>query len=288
MTYRVAITLTAPTSRTQASSAYAVIAPGDTAPFVYAACLFGDADGARAELEARAAIARHAARRGLAAPAAPIAVTRVVLAATAVPASSPSQRALVALTDELDALSARVKQGFPDEVTCRRGCDSCCHQQVGISRVEAERVVRAIDALAPAARAVLAATVRHATTGDEPPDVCGALGADGGCQVYEGRPVVCRSHGLVYGYTTETTRGETVPGFARSCGLNFRHDAPVPLLRLKPPARTDTSYVHDSDAGAERLRLIDLAFIAELGVATSPVLDRSITLNSLFRRIFDQ
>jgi uncharacterized protein len=281
--YRIAITLTAPGSRVQASSSYAVFAPGDDAPIAYAACVFGDADGARAEAEGRAAVERHAARCGRAA--ASIAIERTAIHAKPIDAPSPAMHQLVVLTDELDALSARVKQRYPDEVTCRKGCDACCHQQVGISRVEAERVAAAIDALAPAARAALAATVRRATTGAPPPDVCGALDDDGGCQIYDGRPVVCRSHGLIYAYRTPTARGPSEPGYARSCALNFRTDAPVPLLRTKPPARDDRSYVHDSDAGSARLLAIDGAFVDELGLAAAPALDRSITLNALFLRL---
>lgn len=189
---------------------------------------------------------------------------------------SDAARALVVFTDELDLLAARVKQGFPDEVTCRKGCQDCCHQQVAVMPVEAARIATLIATLAPDARAALAATVRRATTGDDPPDVCGALDDDGGCQIYAGRPVVCRTHGLIYAYRTPRALG-----FARSCALNFRHDAPVPLLRLKPPARDDLSYVHDSDAGSDRLRAIDRAFANE----HPPEGDAPATLNQLFIRL---
>ncbi len=177
-----------------------------------------------------------------------------------------------------------MKQTYPDEVACRQGCDDCCHQQVELSGVEAERVTRTIAALAPAARAALAETVRRATTstdGAGPPDVCGALDDDGGCQIYDGRPVVCRSHGLLYGYRAPTPRGLAAPAYARSCGLNFRRDAPVPLLRLAHPTRRDDSLVHDSDAGSARLRAIDRGFADERGAAIAP----RITLNQLFVRL---
>lgn len=186
---------------------------------------------------------------------------------------------LHALTAALDALSARVQQAFPDEVTCRRGCDDCCHQQVSMSEVEAARVAETVAALAPAARAALTAGVARATAIDGP-DVCGALDDDGGCRIYDGRPVVCRSHGLIYGY-----RERGASGFARSCALNFRHDAPVPLLRVKPRAPEDASLTHDSDASAKRLREIDTRFRAAHRIGAAPDPARAMTLNELFARL---
>lgn len=185
---------------------------------------------------------------------------------------SEALRALAALTDQLDALQARVKAAYPREVECRAGCSSCCHQEVALSAVEAARLAEAVAALDEAARARLAATVARGRV-----EVCGALDDDGACQVYAGRPVVCRSHGLIYTY--RPPRGGA-PDHARSCGLNFRGDAPVPLLRLRSPRRSDPSLTHDSDRNAERLAAIDRAYAAETGVAGAPT-----TINAVLRRL---
>lgn len=288
--YRLVITVTAADAAAQATSSWAVYAPGQDVPFAYAAGVFGDADGAVAEAEGRAAAGRHARRRdedaaaeAAAEVAAEVTVERRRIAARPVDAAtSPALAALAALTDELDALQARAKAGFPDDVACQRGCAGCCHQHVGISRVEAARVEATIAGLAPEARAALAGTIARATAEDRGEgDVCGALDAEGGCQIYGGRPVVCRSHGLVYWRRAPAALLE----FNRSCHLNYRGASPVPLLRVRLPVVTDVSMVYEVDAWAGRLRAIDGAYAAELGVDGSPVLDRSIRLNDLLARL---
>lgn len=301
MSYRLAIVLIAPDVPSQATAAWTLWMDGVDFALAHEARIVGDDGGMIAERAGRAAAARHAARaagRGRdeeagdeaeldvsALPAVEVAVTRTVLAAHAVDiASSPAQAALAALTDELDALQAAAKASFPDDVACRRGCDLCCHQQVGLSRVEAARIEATIAALAPAARAALIATVTRATgaDGDEPPpDVCGALDASGGCQIYGGRPVVCRSHGLVY------WRRSLAPPltFNRSCHLNYRATAPVPLLQIRRPPATDTEKVYDVETWAARLHAIDAAFAAELGLDAPPSLDRTIRINDLLVRL---
>lgn len=294
--YRLDIVLTAPGVPSQATSAWALRADGDEAVCAYEARIVGDDDGARAEQAGRAAAARHAARRAgldlddedapVSPPPVEVAVARTRIEARAVDAAaSPAVRDLAALTDELDALQAAAKAAFPDDVACRRGCDACCHQQVGLSRVEAARVEAAIAALSPEARDALARTVARATgtDGDQPPpDVCGALDADGGCQIYGGRPVVCRSHGLVY------WRRSLAPPltFNRSCQLNYRATGPVPLLQIRRPPATDEGKTYDVETWAARLHAIDAAFAAELGLDAPAGLDRSMRLNDLLARLF--
>ncbi len=256
--YRLAITRIAPASPAQASSAYRLFAPGVEIPVAFAACLFGDADGARAEAEGRAAAARHAR-----APAMVEVEWSTIDAADHAPMALI---ALAALTADLDALQARVKAAYPTEVTCRRGCDACCHQRVGVSRVEAARVAATIAALSPAARTALAATAARST------DACGALDADGGCQIYAGRPVVCRSHGLVHGPTT-TSPGRSLPVLQRTCALNFG---------AAMPAAAD---VYDPDLWSERLFAIDAAFSDEVGVGAAPAVGRALALDEVLARL---
>lgn len=89
------------------------------------------------------------------------------------------------------------------EVECARGCSFCCHQQVRVSAPEAIALADALREAFPAEwlaqlRALLAqrvatiagfAGVREHIAASLP---CAFLGHDGGCAVYEWRPLVCR------------------------------------------------------------------------------------------------
>jgi Fe-S-cluster containining protein len=174
-----------------------------------------------------------------------------------------AQAALAALTDELDALQAAVKAAYPGELTCHRGCDSCCHQLVGVSRVEAARVAAAVAALPAEARAALVETATRAAALDRPR--CGALDDGGGCQIYDGRPMVCRSHGLVYA-TPNLSRGRSLPVLQSSCRLNFNG------------ALAEAPLVYDFAAWSERLLAVDDAFAEEVGLGADVTVARSIAL----------
>ena len=64
---------------------------------------------------------------------------------------------------------------------CQTGCSDCCHVRLTVTNVEAAAI-----------RAHLAG--RSITIGTDP-DRCAALDPAGRCQIYDARPVVCRSHG---------------------------------------------------------------------------------------------
>ncbi|MFT3821849.1 MAG: YkgJ family cysteine cluster protein [Rubrivivax sp.] len=84
-----------------------------------------------------------------------------------------------------DTLSAH-REPF---VACRKGCAACCHMNVTITAVEAERLARASGRR----KASLVSTVHHAPTEfDGRP--CPFLDGQGVCSVYEDRPLSCRKH----------------------------------------------------------------------------------------------
>jgi Fe-S-cluster containining protein len=265
--YRLVITLVAPGTATQGSAwrAYAVDA---AVPFASAACVWGDETGERAESEGRAAIERHVAATGVNAE---VEVVRERREATGDGAAALAR--LAALTDELDAVQAAARDAYPAEVSCKRGCDSCCHQQVGVSRVEAARLAAAVAALSGEARAALQASVARAAALDRPR--CGALDDGGGCQLYGARPVVCRSHGLVY-VTYRRTRGSSLPVLHRSCSLNYNGQMPAA-----------DAQVYDFAAWRERLMAIDEAFAEETGVGADLAVGPSIALAEVLAAIVD-
>ena len=270
--YRLTITRIAPALPAQASSSYRLLAPGDALPVAFAACLFGDGDGRRAEREGRAAAARHA--RGPA---------EVEVTSTTVGGGQPDPGAaaaiasalaeLAALTAEVDALAARVRAAYPDQVACRRGCDACCRQPVGVSRIEAARLAAAAAARPAAARAALAATVAGATAARAAGDdgaPCGALAADGACQLYADRPLVCRSHGLVHALppaaAPRPASGRSLPVLERSCTLNFGGALPA------------VEHAYDAEAWSQRLLAADAALAAALDLAAAPAIGRGLAL----------
>lgn len=84
-------------------------------------------------------------------------------------------------------------------ITCHAGCDSCCNRE-SVTALEAEVILRHIektglDALAPE------------------PGRCIFL-AEGRCTVYDARPLICRTHGLLL-WTKSENR------LYRSCTLNY-------------------------------------------------------------------
>lgn len=276
--YRLEILLTRFPSGTRAWSSYLLFVPGADEPYVYTARIEDDLDGAKALAEARGCAERHAKRRDGSTPTVELATTYTRLDATREPSDAPAAiAALAALTDELDALAARVKAQFAADIQCKRGCDMCCHQQVGISRVEAARVEAHIAGMPAAARAALVATMETAV------GKCGALDAEGGCQIYDGRPVVCRSHGLVYWNRTPSLTAWHE--FNRSCLLNYQADAPVPLIRLKPTREPDVESTYDYDTWKERIFAVEQAYADEVGAGPTPQLDRTIRLAEVLGRI---
>lgn len=276
--YRLEITVTRFPARARSWSSYLLFAPGADEPFIYTAYLDGDGDGARAVAEATGCADRHAKRRDPTVTRAELATTWVEVEATRDPTDAPvALAALAALTDALDELAATVRARFAADVKCQKGCDQCCHQQVGISRVEAARVEAHVASMSAPARAALAATVATAQ------GKCGALDADGGCQIYAGRPVVCRSHGLVY--WNQTPSLTAMYEFNRSCLLNYQADAPVPLVRVKPARPPDVAYVYDYDGWNARILAIDRGYAEELGLGATPSLDRTIRLGDVLARV---
>lgn len=263
--YRLVIVELAPGDPVQASSSYQAFAPGEATPFAYAACLWGDDGGERAEAEGRAAVAGHAAGAGASPELEVVRERREIHGGGAA-----ALRALAGLTDELEALQAAAREAFPDEVSCKRGCDACCHQRVGVSRVEAVRVAAAVAALDDAARAALFATIARVAARPASRPRCGALDDDGGCQIYGERPVVCRSHGLVY---VMRRRPGALPVRQRSCSLNYNGGMPT------------GAEMYDTEAWGERVQAIDDAYADDVGLDAASSAGRSIALADVLARL---
>ncbi len=90
---------------------------------------------------------------------------------------------LQTLHDEVERETVRLHVLHGDRLECRRGCSSCCTDDLTIWDVEAEPIRRQHAEL-------LATGEPHAAGG------CAFLDAEGGCRIYAERPYVCRTQGL--------------------------------------------------------------------------------------------
>ena len=110
------------------------------------------------------------------------------------------------LHQSIDEESARLSSVHSARLQCRRGCSSCCIDDITVFQVEADNIRHHHAALLESAQP-------HA------PGACAFLDEDGACRIYEQRPYVCRTQGLPLRWFEESPSGITVE--ARDiCPLN--------------------------------------------------------------------
>lgn len=142
------------------------------------------------------------------------------------------------LCDKVDAFFARVEQRHADQMNCQRGCYDCCDVQLSLTGVEAEAALAAWRALSEERRAEVRATWRPDAT------ACSALDRQGRCAIYEGRPLVCRSHGVPVRFQQP---GKSLP-VVETCFRNFPTSG---------PAAADADCVLDQTTLSAMLLLVD-------------------------------
>lgn len=158
------------------------------------------------------------------------------------------------LWSKIDAFTARVNERYPGALACAEGCSDCCHRELTLTTIEAERVAALVMDLPPEARAELA---ERAASGEP----CVALGANGACAIYAARPVVCRSHGLPLRFVDPGNEGD--PSRARRA---------LPILDVCPKnfvghdlGSIDPACVMDQHTLSVLLGAIDTLFARETG-----------------------
>lgn len=128
-----------------------------------------------------------------------------------------------ALCEKVDGFAAEVAARA--DLTCHAGCDGCCEVQLEVCEVEADALAEAIRRLPGERRRALR---------DRPPGAgCVLRGGDGRCEVYDARPLVCRTQGLPLRYPAGTIPARAVMGRAGTrtytwCPLNFTVRRPDP------------------------------------------------------------
>ncbi len=155
-----------------------------------------------------------------------------------------------------------------DDMLCASGCDGCCQVQLSVCAVEADAVRRALgslDAKTKSALRLKADALAESGATSDPAPPCVMLDADGRCAVYEGRPLVCRTHGLplMYADAPDVPVDALTASAERLlvwCDLNFTK---------RPPERAD---VLDGDRLNGALALVNRAFAesATEGSADAP------------------
>jgi hypothetical protein len=121
------------------------------------------------------------------------------------------------LTAKVDGFFARVLARHGDQMQCGSGCADCCHTRLTVTAVEAAAIEDHVVALAPDARAELAALAARPVADDPARIRCAALGDDDRCRIYAARPVVCRSHGAPI----------KLDGTVTACHRNFTSRGPA-------------------------------------------------------------
>ncbi|TLM97571.1 YkgJ family cysteine cluster protein [bacterium] len=117
---------------------------------------------------------------------------------------------------KVDGLCGEIVSGFPGEVVCGKGCDSCC-RHISVFWVEAVSMAKAVADL-PDQQADFIRGRAHSAAAD---GVCPLL-HQGACLLYEHRPIICRTHGL------PILTGETAPRTIDFCPRNFQRLDTIP------------------------------------------------------------
>lgn len=85
--------------------------------------------------------------------------------------------------------------GWDEEISCKKGCSFCCHDEINITDWEAIRILNHIEEYKPDLELLKkqneAEDFRKLPWVDQK---CSLLNKDGTCSIYENRPLICRTH----------------------------------------------------------------------------------------------
>jgi hypothetical protein len=96
------------------------------------------------------------------------------------------------LLNKVDDFSSQLMQTYRKHLACRRGCTDCCQHDLYLLPIEFHFLQEAFNLL-PEAKKKTIGIMRDPSAGRDGP--CPLL-QEGGCLLYDHRPVVCRTHGL--------------------------------------------------------------------------------------------
>lgn len=104
-------------------------------------------------------------------------------------------KALQQFYSVLDKQIAGIEEKNKARINCRKGCFSCCKDDLEVFGIEAENI-----------------RLNHFEfLKNEKPHkngMCAFLNEEGACRIYESRPFICRTHGVPISYLQEDEEGE--------------------------------------------------------------------------------
>ena len=119
------------------------------------------------------------------------------------------------LLARVDELFQQIQNRHGCSMKCATGCHSCCKPGLTVNSLEARHIREGVDPVRAAS--LLAASRINPFRGKR----CSFLQADGGCGIYELRPLVCRSHGAPLQFRNPEDKSENALRFRDVCSLNF-------------------------------------------------------------------
>jgi len=153
------------------------------------------------------------------------------------------------LASKVDEFFTRVHAAHGAAMQCGDGCSQCCSTRFSVTLVEAARIAQGLSMLSEDMRRRLR---DRAISGD--PTKCAALDDDGHCEIYEYRPLICRSHGAPIRHVAKH-EGHSLP-IVECCPLNFDEGA-----ALDDVPETD---VFDQTTMSTIIGAVDAAYSAEV------------------------
>jgi len=105
------------------------------------------------------------------------------------------EQKLAAFYAEVDAKASVLEKIHQKRLNCRKGCFSCCSDDITVFEIEAINIRMKFNRL----------------LSDERPHrkgFCALLDEEGGCRIYEQRPYVCRTQGLPLSWWEENQEGQ--------------------------------------------------------------------------------
>jgi len=135
------------------------------------------------------------------------------------------------LQHKVDELCRQITGEFAEYIACHPGCDGCC-RDISVFWVEAAAMATALRELSPPR----IAEIRSRVSAGIPEAGCPLL-RNGRCDLYEARPVICRTHGLPL--LTLQDREKTVD----FCPMNFCGISSIPGRAVIDLSRLNTMLV---------------------------------------------
>ncbi len=128
-----------------------------------------------------------------------------------------------ALLQKVAAAGSAIEARRQADLRCGRGCHQCCLVHLELLPVEAAAVRDHLRSMDAEGRAQIAERARA------PGEACVMLASDGSCDIYEARPLVCRTQGHALAYPPDVIPVDAVRARAGGdvtwCPLNYP-DAP--------------------------------------------------------------